>query len=66
MGSVEARLSSGRESRVRGIIVGKDFDKNFAAAVTRLKRVSPYTFDLQVLCERWPRDRKERRRVVVD
>ena len=55
LGWVTRRLCQGKNTRVRGIIVGKDFDDKFEAAVTRLKKqVSSYTFDLKVLFERWP------------
>ncbi len=47
------RLGHGRNSQVRGIVVGQDFDKHFGAAIAQLKQVSPYTFDLRVRFERW-------------
>jgi len=52
---VEERLARGEKIRVRGIIVGRDFDKQFAAAIAQLKRVKPYTFDLRVSFEPWVR-----------
>ncbi len=54
---VMQRLGSGKHNRVRGVIVGKDFDKRFAAAIAQLKKVSSYTFDVKVLFERWPAKR---------
>ena len=51
---VTQRLSSGKKARVRGIIVGRDFDKRFAAAIMQLRKVSSYTFDMKILFERWP------------
>ena len=50
---VVQRLGRGKESSVRGIIVGSDFDKHFGAAISQLKQVAPYTFDLRILCEPW-------------
>jgi hypothetical protein len=50
---VVQRLAHGKEGRVRGIVVGQEFDKHFDAAIARLKRVSPYTFDLRIRCEPW-------------
>jgi RecB family endonuclease NucS len=52
------RLAGGRARRVRGIIVGREFDKRFAAAIAQLKHVSSYTFDLKILFERWPAERE--------
>jgi endonuclease NucS-like protein len=54
------RLGRGIESRVRGIVVGREFDKHFGAAVSQLKRVSPYTFDLRILFERWGTENEHR------
>jgi hypothetical protein len=53
---VVERLGGGKDSRVRGIVVGRQFDKHFGAAVSQLKRVSPYTFDLRVRFEHWETD----------
>lgn len=51
MTEVRDRLGRGKESSVRGIIVGRDFDKRFDAAVKQLKRVTAYTFDLKISFE---------------
>jgi RecB family endonuclease NucS len=48
---VSQRLGRGKESSVRGIIVGQDFDKHFDAAFEQLKRVSAYMFDLKIFFE---------------
>jgi RecB family endonuclease NucS len=50
---VMQRLAGGKDNRVRGVVVGKEFDKRFAAAIAQLKRVASYTFDVKVLFERW-------------
>ena len=54
---VMQRLGGGKDNRVRGLIVGKEFDRKFAAAVAQLKKVSSYTFDVKVLFERWPAEK---------
>jgi RecB family endonuclease NucS len=54
---VMQRLGGGKDNRVRGVIVGKEFDKKFAAAIAQLRKVSSYTFDVRVLFERWPGDK---------
>jgi hypothetical protein len=48
------RLASGRNSGVRGIIVGKDFDRKFEAAAARL-RVTSYTYEVFANFLKWPR-----------
>jgi hypothetical protein len=53
-------LSGGKKGKVRGIIVGKNFDKKFAASIEQLKRVSSYTYDVEVWFERWPARKKNR------
>lgn len=50
------RLGGGKKTQVRGIIVGKTFDRHFSAAVSQLQRVVPYSFDVKVLFERWNDD----------
>ncbi len=57
---VVQRLSGGKKGKVRGIIVGKNFDKKFAASIEQLKRVSSYTYDVEVWFERWPASKKNR------
>jgi len=59
---VAQRLARGQESRVRGIVVGENFDNRFRAAITQLRRVSSYTFDLRVSFEKWPAAERSRQR----
>jgi hypothetical protein len=61
MAWVVDRLAKGKDARVRGIVVGREFDKHFEAAISRLRRVSPYTFDLRVLFEPWSKVESGRR-----
>lgn len=35
------------------MIVGRDFDEKFIAAIAQLKQVIPFTFDLLVRVEPW-------------
>lgn len=59
---VADRLSNGKKEKVRGIVVGTDYDHKFANAIEQLKQVTPYTFDLLVSYDKWkPEARKERR-----
>lgn len=53
MGWVQRRLCGDKATRVRGIIVGSEFDRRFEAAIVQLKRVTPYTFDLRVSFSPW-------------
>lgn len=43
LGWVTDRLAQGNEAKARAIVVGRNYDRKFAAAITAANRVSPYT-----------------------
>ncbi len=53
LGWVIDRLAGGDESKARAIIVGREYDRKFAAAITRIKEVKPYTFDIRWRIDEW-------------
>ena len=54
LGWVTERMAQGDKGRVRAIIVGREFDKKFASAITQINRVSPFTYDIRVRFDQWP------------
>jgi hypothetical protein len=48
------RLAQGNSRKVRAIVVGRDYDKHFRAAIGEIRRVTPYTFDILARFDRWP------------
>jgi Endonuclease NucS len=62
---VADRLSNGKNDRVRGIVVGTDYDHKFANAIEQLKQVTPYTFDLLVSYDKWKPDGAKARKKTL-
>ena len=54
LGWVTDRLAQGNEAKARAIVVGRNYDRKFAAAITAANRVSPYTYDIRARFEPWP------------
>ena len=54
LGWVTDRLAQGNEAKARAIVVGRNYDSKFAAAITAVSRVSPYTYDIRARFEPWP------------
>lgn len=50
---VTDRLAKGKSERVRGIVVGAEFDHTFALAIRRHRDVKTYTFDLLISYDPW-------------
>ena len=53
LGWVTERMAQGDEARARAIVVGREYDAKFAAAITQINRVTPYSYDIRVRFERW-------------
>ncbi len=53
LGWVTERMAQGDESKARAIIVGREYDARFASAITQIKRVKPFTYDVRVRFDRW-------------
>ncbi len=53
LGWVTERMVQGNEARARAIVVGREYDAKFAAAITQINRVRPYTYDIRVRFEQW-------------
>lgn len=56
------RLAKGNSKRVRGIVVGSDFDHKFALSVQQLNTVKTYTFDLLVNYELFNPEKNSKRK----
>jgi len=56
LGWVTDRMAHGDKSKARAIVVGRDYDSKFAAAITQISRVSPYTYDIQARFDPWRPD----------
>lgn len=47
------RLAGGDDQMVRAIVVGREYDRNFKAAITQIKQVKPYTYDIRLRIDEW-------------
>lgn len=50
---VTERMANGEDNKARAIVVGREYDKHFSAAITQLSRVKPYTYDIRAQFEEW-------------
>lgn len=50
---VTERMVQGDDDRARAIVVGREYDKHFSAAITQLSRVKPYTYDIRARFDEW-------------
>ena len=53
LGWVVDRLAGGDDRMVRAVVVGREFDQKFAAAITRIRQVKPYTYDIRLRFDEW-------------
>ena len=53
LGWVIDRLAEGDEHMARAIIVGREYDRKFAAAITQIRQVKPYTYDIRLRFDEW-------------
>ena len=53
LGWVTDRMAHGDKAKARAIVVGRDYDSKFTAAITALSRVRPYIYDIRARFDRW-------------